>query len=91
MWECGARTFALMERSLWEIRFRDGRGASFFTSVDPSEFLPMPDVTRTVPVAADVADATALRDARRCIAAGDLVELTFRMDAVAYLVEHPDE
>jgi hypothetical protein len=78
-----------MEREIWELRFMDGRGASYFTTVDVTEDIGRPGVGRSIPVAARVVQGNAVRDAAACFAEGRVVELQANMAAVAYAVRHP--
>ena len=71
---------------MWELRFADGRGAGFFTTTDVTDDLGRVGAVRNVTVAANVDEATALADARRCFAEHDLLELAIHMGAVAYAV-----
>jgi hypothetical protein len=75
-------------RTYWELRFTDGRGASFYTTTDVTEFVGAHEVTRTIPVAALVSQESALADAAKCFDEGLVAELTAHMGAVAYVLRH---
>jgi hypothetical protein len=77
-----------MKRTLWELRFIDGRGASFYTTTDVTEYMGTKGIVRTVPVAGRVSQASAVSDAAKCFDDGPIVELTADMGAVAYAVQH---
>jgi hypothetical protein len=72
--------------TVWELRFTDGRGASFFTKTDPTADLGNSGVVRTFVVAADVSRDNALADAIECLREGITVEMVANMAAVAYAV-----
>lgn len=72
--------------TVWELRFTDGRGASFFTKTDPRADLGSPAVVRTFPVAADVSRDNALADAAKCLRDENTVEIVANMAAIAYAV-----
>ena len=72
--------------TVWELRFTDGRGASFFTNSDPTADIGSSGVVRTFVVAADVSLDNALADAVQCLRDGITVELVANMEAVAYAV-----
>lgn len=74
--------------TIWEIRFRDGRGASLYTAVDVSERVGDKGPALRVPVAAAVIDATALEDARACFSDGRVRELVADVEAIAYVIRH---
>jgi hypothetical protein len=77
-----------MSSPIWEIRFLDGRGATVFTAADLTADVGRLGATRVVPVASDVSEERALADARSCISAGDVVEMTLHLGAVAYVIRH---
>jgi hypothetical protein len=77
-----------MAKTIWELRFKDGRGASFFTYVDVSEDVGQPARTRTVPVAATVRPGTAIADAQTELEAGNVLTLVADMGAVAFALRH---
>ena len=77
-----------MDTPLWELRLIDGRGASLFTAEDVTRDVGRSGAVREVPVAADVSDASAISDARRCLADGRVVAATLHMGAVAYALRH---
>jgi hypothetical protein len=79
---------AMNKTTLWELRFTDGRGASFFTTADVSEDIGRLGLVRTIPAAAQVSQARALHDARKCFEEGRVVELIAHMGAVAYGLRH---
>jgi hypothetical protein len=74
--------------TIWELRFTDGRGASFYTTSDVTEIIGKSEAVRTFPVASDVSKENALWDAKACFAEGRTVELTAHLGAVAYAVRH---
>lgn len=77
-----------MQRSIWELRFMDGRGASFYTTSDVTADIGKPEIVRMIPVAARVSQPSALQDARKCFDQGRTVELAAHMAAIAYAVRH---
>jgi hypothetical protein len=78
----------IVREVIWQLRFVDGRGASFFTSTDLTEDLGKTGVIRIIPVAASVFEETAVADARACFERGETLELVANMGAIAYLVRH---
>ena len=74
--------------TLWELRFKDGRGASFYTALDVTDDLGKVGKLRTISVASDVSVASALPDAAQCIQDGRVIELVADMGAIAYAVRH---
>ena len=74
--------------TIWELRFTDGRGATFYTTSDVTDKIGKAEAVQTFPVAADVSQENALRDAGRCLAEGRTFELTAHLGAVAYAVRH---
>jgi hypothetical protein len=73
---------------IWELRFSDGRGASFYTDEDVTDEIGKAGAIRTVRVASLAFEGTALRDAARCLEKGDVVALTAHMGSVAFAVRH---
>ena len=74
--------------TVWELRFRDGRGTSVFTTQDVTSEIGAPGKTRRFEIAAESAAGRELADARRCLAEGSVVELVANMAAIAYAVRH---
>jgi hypothetical protein len=74
--------------TLWELRFTDGRGASFFTDSDVTSDVGQEGAIKHIRVAATVFEASALDDARRCFEDGRVLELTASMGAVAYALRY---
>lgn len=80
------RTYGLGMK-IFELRFRDGRGAGFFTTTDVRDALATDTVVQLA-VAASASEAAPLPDARRCFEADDVVVLTTHVRSIAYVVEH---
>lgn len=74
--------------TIWELRFSDGRGASFYTDEDVTSDIGKQGVVRTFRVAAVVFQGSPVRDAKRCLEESDVVPLTAHMGAVAFAVCH---
>ena len=74
--------------TIWELRFNDGRGASFYTAEDITSDIGTAGLTRTFEVAASVFEATALSDAHRCLSRGEVLTLTAHMGSLAYALRH---
>jgi hypothetical protein len=79
-----------MATAIWELRFKDGRGASFFTDVDITGDLGRVGVTRTIPVAASVRQGSAIADARSQLETGDVLSLVADMSAIAFALCHTE-
>jgi hypothetical protein len=79
-----------MTTPVWELRFKDGRGASFFTNVDVTGDLGQPGVRRTIPVAASVRQGSPIADARSQLQAGEVLSLVADMSAIAFALRHSD-
>jgi hypothetical protein len=74
--------------TIWELRFSDGRGASFYTNEDVSADIGQQGIVRTIEVAAQASVGTALADARRCLEERQTQLLTSHMGAVAFALRH---
>jgi hypothetical protein len=74
--------------TIWELRFADGRGASFYTQIDVTADIGRSDGVRRLDVAASVFEGSALENARRCFDEGRVQELVANMSAVAYALRH---
>jgi hypothetical protein len=76
-----------MKSPIWELRFMDGRGASFYTTSDVTRDIGQSE-TRIVLVAAQVSQARAIKDARACFEHGRTKQLVAHMSAIAYALRH---
>ena len=74
--------------TIWELRFIDGRGASFFTESDVTADVGQAGQIRRINVAATAFEGSAISDAERCFQEEDVLELSAHMGAVAYAVRH---
>jgi hypothetical protein len=77
-----------MDGPVWELRFIDGRGASFYTTADVTADIGKPGMVRSIPVAAQVFQGSAVANALAAFAGGDVVELHANMAAIAYALRH---
>jgi hypothetical protein len=73
---------------IWELRFRDGRGASFFTTEDISSDIGKADVIRRIRVARVAVQGRGVEDARRCFAEGRVSDLVAHAGAIAFAIRH---
>jgi hypothetical protein len=74
--------------TIWELRFRDGRGASFYTAHDVTDDVGKNGVVRTIEVARHALAGDAPAVARECVQTRQVTLLTAHMGAVAYAVRH---
>lgn len=74
--------------TIWELRFTDGRGASFFTESDLTGDIGQAGHIRRINVAATAFEGSAIGDAERCFREGKVLELSAHMGAVAYALRH---